>query len=65
MSAPLRKINLSENVLLISGVSDIVRRFSFFFRSLESLQFGHQSSAHQGIGITGNSAINCWHALFT
>lgn len=62
MLAPLPEINLSENVLLISGVEDIVL---FFFRSLESLPFGHQSSAHQGTGITGNSAINCWHALYT
>lgn len=39
--------------------------FFFCFRSLESLLFGHQSSAHQGTGITGNSAIKCWHALYT
>lgn len=54
----LPQINLSVNVLFISRDLNIV----CFFLPPQSRLFGHQSSAHQGTGITGNSAINCWHA---
>lgn len=49
MSAPLPWINLPENVLSISGVSNILECFSFMF--VHSLLFGHQSSAQQGTTI--------------
>lgn len=46
-----------------SSVESRILCVSFSY-SLESLLFGHQSSAHQGPRITGNSAINCWRALY-